>query len=51
MLEDLDQIDWHTLTHAYGEADDVPALLQDLTSQDEETRCAALGTLYPNIYH
>ncbi len=51
MLEDLDQIDWHTLTHAYGEADDVPVLLRDLASQDEETRRAALGTLYTNIYH
>ncbi len=27
MLDDLDQVDWHALSHAYGEADDVPELL------------------------
>lgn len=51
MLEDLEQIDWHTLEHAYGEADDVPTLLRDLASQDEEAHGTALGKLSISIYH
>jgi hypothetical protein len=51
MLEDLEQIDWHALEHAYGEADDVPTLLRDLASQDEEVCGIALGKLSISIYH
>lgn len=51
MLESLSSLDWSKLTHAYGEADDVPQLLRNLTSHDEEVRKDALGLLYTNIYH
>lgn len=51
MLEGLDAIEWATLTHAYGSADDVPDLLRDLASDDLAQRESALWHLYGNIYH
>ncbi len=51
MLEQLASINWSALSHAYGSAADVPHLLLDLTSSEEQTRESALGTLYTNIYH
>lgn len=51
MLEQLSSITWSDLSHAYGSAADVPQLLRDLTSTDEQIRGSALGTLYTNIYH
>lgn len=51
MLDTLDQIDWRALSHAYGEADDVPELLRKLAWGDEQTRQDALYSLYGNIYH
>ncbi len=51
MLEQLSSINWSDLSHAYGSAEDVPQLLRDLTSPDEQLRGRARGTLYTNIYH
>ncbi len=51
MLEKLDQVQWHTLKHAYGSAADVPDLLRLLASPDPEVRQKVLWTLYSNIYH
>ncbi|WP_152049962.1 HEAT repeat domain-containing protein [Tautonia marina] len=51
MLEGLDSIDWATLTHAYGEATDVPNLLRALLSPDSGERDEALDTLFGNIWH
>ncbi|HZU67020.1 MAG TPA: HEAT repeat domain-containing protein [Ktedonobacteraceae bacterium] len=51
MLEQLSSITWSDLSHAYGSAADVPQLLRDLASTDEQLRSRALGTLYTNIYH
>jgi hypothetical protein len=51
MLERLSAFDWSKLTHAYGSAHDVPQLLRDLTSHDEEVCRGALGMLYTTIYH
>ena len=51
MLEELDQIDWGTLCHAYGPADDVPGLLRALTSSDKAIRDNAIYELYGNIWH
>nr|BFE61152.1 hypothetical protein GCM10020063_056780 [Dactylosporangium thailandense] len=47
MLTELDAVAWPELTHAYGEADDVPDLLRRLAAGDEE----ALHALYGNIWH
>ena len=51
MLEGLTKIDWTKLTHAYGEASDVPELITSLASKDEEERKSALWELYGNIFH
>jgi hypothetical protein len=51
MLEGLAAINWHSLEHAYGPAGDVPGLLRDLASPDEETREQAHYELYGNLYH
>jgi len=51
MLEGLKTIDWHQLSHAYGEADDVPRLIKALASKNEKKRGNALNKLYTNIYH
>jgi hypothetical protein len=51
MLEGLDEVPWDKLTHAYGAASDVPHLLRDLASDDEEAREGAVWHLYGNIWH
>jgi len=43
--------DWAELTHAYGSAEDVPALLVQLNSADEQTREDACSALFGNIWH
>ncbi|MGW0605378.1 HEAT repeat domain-containing protein [Streptomyces sp. NPDC002644] len=50
-LAGLDAVDWSALEHAYGPADDVPAQLRDLCSEDAEARGKALHALYGNIFH
>lgn len=44
-------IDWSTVTHAYGDASDVPELLEALTSDDPDERESALHELNGNIWH
>jgi hypothetical protein len=51
MLERLSSIDWRELSHAYGSADEVPQLISDLASLDDEVRGRALGILRTNLYH
>jgi hypothetical protein len=51
MLEGVDEIDWSSLDHAYGAAEDVPALLRDLVSGDSAVRKNASYELAGNIYH
>ncbi len=41
MLEGLDEVDWSRLNHPYGDAGDVPGLIRDLASDDEEARSDA----------
>lgn len=43
--------DWPELKHAYGSAEDVPALLADLNSPDQEVRQNAVSELFGNIWH
>jgi hypothetical protein len=49
MLDGLDDIDWGSLSHAYGEASDVPEIIRSLLSPDA-AEDAAYG-LYGNIFH
>lgn len=51
MLERLDDIDWQSLSHAYGSAADVPDQLRALAFGENEEREAVLWSLYGNIYH
>lgn len=58
MLEGLDNVPWATFTHAYGAADDLPALLRDLRALlrdlragDPAARDQALEELITSITH
>ncbi|WP_416966666.1 hypothetical protein [Streptomyces sp. 4F14] len=47
---DLDDVQWHTLTHAYGTAEDVPDLIRALYEGGEAAE-EALDELYGTVYH
>lgn len=51
MLEGLDTIQWNTLNHAYGSAEDIPDLIRSLTHADDDIRDKTLYALYSNIWH
>ncbi len=51
VLEGLDEINWAAFNHAYGPATDVPHLLRQLLSTNEELRSQAMFELYGNIWH
>ncbi|MET9832287.1 hypothetical protein ABZ078_23980 [Streptomyces sp. NPDC006385] len=50
-LTGLDDRPWAALHHAYGSAEDVPAVLRALTDDDSEAAGAALHELYGTIWH
>lgn len=49
--ERVHEINWGSLEHAYGSADDVPDLLIDLQSVDNTARERAYNELFGNIWH
>jgi hypothetical protein len=51
MLKGLDTVDWAKYGHAYGSAQDVPAMIRELLSPDEETRAKARFDLSSSIIH
>ena len=51
MLEGLNKVDWGSLQHAYGTAEDVPALIRMLISPSPADRRDAFGSLYGNLWH
>jgi catechol 2,3-dioxygenase-like lactoylglutathione lyase family enzyme/HEAT repeat protein len=51
LLIGLEQVDWSTVNHAYGPANDVPELLRALTSDSAEVRSDAYRTLDGSIVH
>lgn len=51
MLEGLDRINWATLTHAHGEATNVPQLLRSLLSENAEVRMEAFAELHEHIWY
>ncbi|GAA1871346.1 hypothetical protein [Myceligenerans crystallogenes] len=51
MLDGLDALDWGSMSHAYGSADDVPPLLRGLVSPDRATREGALDALLMGVHH
>jgi hypothetical protein len=50
-LDDLDKVDWTSVSHAYGLATDVPDTLRKLTSPDDEILDEALEHLFSSIWH
>ncbi|MEU9979962.1 PBS lyase [Streptomyces sp. NPDC050856] len=51
MFTGIDEVDWASLGHAYGPADDVPALLRGLASADPAERESALDGMYGAVHH
>lgn len=47
----IEEVDWASLAHAYGPADDVPELLRGLASADPEEREHALDAMYGSVHH
>ncbi|MGW7426976.1 HEAT repeat domain-containing protein [Streptomyces sp. NPDC054813] len=51
MFDGLHDIDWASMEHAYGSAEEVPALLWALRSPDAEERSKALDRFYGAVHH
>ncbi|MFD0025336.1 HEAT repeat domain-containing protein [Streptomyces sp. NPDC058382] len=51
MFAGIDEVDWASMEHAYGPADDVPQLLQGLASADPAEREGALDGMYGAVHH
>ncbi len=51
MLNNLDNIPWGELEHAYGDASDVPSLIRSLLDQNPKIRSNTMRTLYSNVFH
>ncbi|MFF3346954.1 HEAT repeat domain-containing protein [Streptomyces sp. NPDC002779] len=51
MFTGIDEVDWASMRHAYGSAEDVPALLRGLASADPAERETALDGLYGAVHH
>jgi hypothetical protein len=50
-LAGLEEVDWHSLRHCYGPADDVPNLLRLLLADDEQVRQDAWQELSNSLWH
>src|SRR5262245_32636478 len=50
-FEGLHDIDWASMHHAYGTAEEVPGLLEALASDDAEEREKALSRFYGAVHH
>ncbi|MBM7441318.1 HEAT repeat domain-containing protein [Streptomyces sp. HB132] len=51
MFTGIDEVDWASMEHAYGPADDVPGLLYGLASADAAERESALDGMYGAVHH
>ena len=51
MLETLDTVNWNELTHAFGDASDLPILIRALASDKTFEREEAMSVLFTNIWH
>ncbi|MET8700924.1 HEAT repeat domain-containing protein [Kitasatospora sp. NPDC004723] len=50
-LDGLDALDWARMQHAYGTAEEVPGLLRELGSPEEEEWSGALSRFYSAVHH
>ncbi|MEU8660155.1 hypothetical protein [Actinoplanes philippinensis] len=51
MFAGLDDIDWESLTHAYGSAEDVPGWVRGLVDADPAVREESLDAMYGAVHH
>lgn len=51
VLRGLDGVDWGSLSHAFGAAENVPGLLRGLISEDADIRWAAYDELTNTVWH
>ncbi|MFJ2895346.1 HEAT repeat domain-containing protein [Streptomyces sp. NPDC087218] len=51
MFTGIDDVDWASMNHAYGDASDVPELLRGLASADPDEREAALDGMHGAVHH
>ncbi|MFE6520842.1 HEAT repeat domain-containing protein [Streptomyces sp. NPDC057794] len=51
MFRGIDEVDWASLRHADGSAEDVPGLLRGLASADPAERQTALDGMYGAVHH
>ncbi|MFD5075054.1 HEAT repeat domain-containing protein [Streptomyces sp. NPDC058371] len=51
MFTGIDEVDWASMAHAYGSAEDVPELLRGLMSPRPEERERALDGMYGAVHH
>ncbi|MFF7893172.1 HEAT repeat domain-containing protein [Streptomyces sp. NPDC007907] len=51
MFRGIDEVDWASLRHAQGSAEDVPGLLRKLASADPAERQTALDGMYGAVHH
>lgn len=51
VLTRLAEIDWSSMSHAYGTAEEVPELLVAMASEDEEVRDKAFSRFYGAVHH
>ncbi|MFC5904908.1 HEAT repeat domain-containing protein [Streptomyces zhihengii] len=47
----IDEVDWASLEHSYGPAENVPELLRGLASADPAERESALDGMYGTVHH
>ncbi|MEV0524129.1 HEAT repeat domain-containing protein [Streptomyces sp. NPDC050439] len=50
-LTGIEDVDWASMNHAYGDASDVPDLLRGLASADPAERDTALDGMYGAVHH
>lgn len=50
-LEGLDRVDWSSMGHAYGSADEVPLWLEQMASSDPDVREKAFSSFYGSAHH
>ncbi|MEU6668408.1 HEAT repeat domain-containing protein [Streptomyces sp. NPDC046727] len=51
MVTGIDEVDWASLRHAHGSAEDVPGWLRALASADTAERATALDGMYGAVHH
>ncbi|MFI9803904.1 HEAT repeat domain-containing protein [Streptomyces sp. NPDC052301] len=51
MFTGIDEVDWASMRHAYGTAEDVPGWLRALASADTAERATALDGMYGAVHH